>query len=141
MLDTHLGYSEPTLVATKSGGQAGMSYPLAPVYDASQLKYVRASVWLKCLSGGTDSLDVEICIELSEDGVSWPTSTTTPVSFSAVVVRSSEGISGPSGALFEDISSLLTKRYVRFTFWVKNHTGVTATSTCLASMRIERKSC
>ena len=141
MLDTHLGFSEPVLVTSKQGGQAGLSFGMAPVYEASQLKYVRASILLKCLSGGTDSMDVEICIELSEDGVSWPTSTTTPTSFAAVVARSSEGTSGPSGNAFEDISSLLTKKYVRFTFWVKNHSGVTTLNTCLASMRIERKSC
>jgi hypothetical protein len=37
MLDTHLGFSEPQLVSTVQGGQSGIAFPFAPVFEAAQL--------------------------------------------------------------------------------------------------------
>lgn len=138
-IDTHLGFSEPITVTTVVGGQSGIVFPLAPVYEAAALKLVRANLFLQSLSVAAAVMNVEVCIQLSDDSVTWPTSTTTPISFATVVSRQSEGTTAITA--FEDITSLLTKKYVRFVFFVKNTAGNTGLATCLAAMRIERKAC
>lgn len=139
MLDSHLGYTEPTLVTTAVGGQTGLVFPFAPVYEAAQLKLVRANLFLQALSVAANVMNVEICIQLSDDAVNWPTSTTTPVSFSTVVSRQAEGVTAITA--FEDITALLTKKYARFVVFAKNTAGNTGLATCLAAIRIERKAC
>ena len=108
MIDTHLGFLEPILVTSVVGGQSGIVFPFAPVYDASQLKLVRANLFLQSLSVAAAVMNVEVCIQLSDDGLNWPTSTTTPTSFATVVSRQSEGFTAITA--FEDITSLLTKK-------------------------------
>jgi len=46
MIDTHLGFSIPVLVTTVQGGQSSIKFPIPPVYEAQQLKNVRASIFL-----------------------------------------------------------------------------------------------
>lgn len=139
MLDTHLSFSEPTLVTTLPGGQNGLSFPLAPVYEASQLKLVRASLHLQALSAGANNIVVEVRVQVSADATSWPTSTTTPTALPTPVVQSAEGFN--YGTTWDDVSGLATMRYFRFVLWVKNGAGITGLGTCLASMCIERRSC
>lgn len=139
MLATALGFTEPTLVVSTPGGQAGLVYPVGPVYDTALLKKVRANLFLQAFTVANSYLEVQIGLQLSDDAAGWNTSTTQPTFFANAVVRSSEGPT--TNGAFEDISSLLTKKYVRFVFWVKNLSPNTALSTCLASMRIERQGC
>ena len=108
MLDSHLDFTEPTLVTTLPGGQNGLVFPLAPVYDLSLLKLVRGSLHIQCLSVPATNLIVELCIQLSDDAVTWPTSTTTPTSFTTAITGNSEGFVLPTA--FEDITSKLTKK-------------------------------
>jgi len=139
MLATVLGYTEPHLVTTVQGGQTGISFPFAPIYEATQLKLVRPNLFLQALSVANGVMIVEVCIQLSDDGVSWPTSTSTPISFATAVTKNAEGQTAITA--FEDIASLLTKKYARFVVFVKNTAGNTGLATCLASIRIERRSC
>jgi hypothetical protein len=83
-------------------------------------------------------MDVSVGYQLSDDGVNWPTSTTTPTFFTANVNRQQEGTAIGN---FEDISGNLSKKYVRFVIWAKNTAGNTGLATCLAALRIERRSC
>lgn len=145
MIDIHLGFLEPILVTSVQGGQTGIAFPFAPVYEAAQLKLVRANLFLQSLSVAAAAMNVEICIQLSDDGANWPTSTTAPsagtsvLSFATVVARQSEGFTAITS--FEDITALLTKKYVRFVVFVKNTAGNVGLGTCLAAIRIERKTC
>jgi len=82
-------------------------------------------------------MDVSVGYELSDDGVNWPGSTTAPAFFTTGVSRQTEGTT--IGA-FEDIATALTKKYVRFVLWVHNTAGNSGLATCLASLRIERRS-
>jgi hypothetical protein len=137
-LDTHLGFTIPELVTTLLGGQNGLVFAFAPVYEAGNLKLIRASLFCQCFSVANGVMDVSVGYQLSDDGVNWPTSTTTPMFFTANVNRQQEG---PAIGNFEDLSSALTKKYVRFVVWVKNTPGNTGLGTCLAAIRIERRSC
>jgi len=75
---------------------------------------------------------------LSDDAVNWPPSTTQPTFFTVTPVsKEVEGVT--SITAFEDISSAMTKKYVRFVLWVKNVNAQQALSTCLAAIRIERR--
>lgn len=138
MLDTHLGFSEPQLVTTVQGGQSGIAFPFAPVFEAAQLKLIRASLFAQAFSVANGIMDVSVGYQLSDDGVNWPTSTTTPTFFTANVNRQQEGTAIGN---FEDISGNLSKKYVRFVIWAKNTAGNTGLATCLAALRIERRSC
>ena len=138
MYDTHNGFSDPVIVTTLQGGQNGLVFPIAPVYEAQQLKLVRASIFVQAVSVATGVMDVSIGYQVSDDGVSWPVSTTTPVAFTSNVSRQGEGVTIGN---FEDITNNLTKRFVRFVFWTKNTTGNTGLATCLASLRLERRAC
>ena len=138
MLDTHLGFTNPQLVTTVQGGQSGIAFPIAPMFEASQLKMVRASLFTQAFSVGNNVMDISVGYQVSDDGVNWPTSTTMPMFFTVGVSRQQEGTSNGN---FEDITSNLSKRYVRFVVWTKNAAGNTSLATCLASIRLERRSC
>ena len=138
MLDTHLGFSEPQLVTTLLGGQNGIAFPFAPVFEAAQIKLIRASLFAQAFSVANAVMDVSVGYQVSDDGVNWPTSTTAPTFMTANVNRQQEGTAIGS---FEDISGNLSKKYVRFVVWVKNTAGNTGLGTCLAALRIERRSC
>lgn len=145
MLDSHLGYPEPTLVTTVQGGQTGIAFPFAPVYESAQLRLVRVNLFLQSLSVAGGAMNVEVRIQLSDDGVNWPTSTTAPATgtsvlqFTAVVSKQSEGPTNIQ--VFEDIAPLLTKKYTRLVLFAKNTGSLTGLGTCLATVRVERKSC
>lgn len=138
MLDTHLGFSEPQLVTTVQGGQSAIVFPFAPVFDASQIKFIRASLFAQAFSVANGVMDVSVGYQVSDDGVNWPTSTTAPTLFTANVNRQQEGTAIGN---FEDISGNLSKKYVRFVLVVKNTAGNSGLATCLAALRIERRSC
>ncbi len=138
MLDTHLGFSEPQLVTRVQGGQNGIVFPISPVFDAAQIKLIRASLFAQAFSVGNGVLEVSVGYQISDEGVVWPTSTTAPIFLTAGVLRTQEGTAYGS---FEDIAANLTKKYVRFVLWAKNTPGNTGLATCLASLRIERRSC
>ena len=93
MFDTHLGFSLPVLVTTLQGGQSGLKYPIPPVYEAQQIKGVRASLFIQALSVAADVMDVSVGYELSDDGVNWPTSTTQPTFFTTSVIGLSRAVS------------------------------------------------
>lgn len=144
MFDTHNGFTVPDLVISTAGaGQPGLSYPLAPTYSSATAKLMRVNLFLQALTAA--NIQVEVCIQLSDDTVTWPSSTTAPqagtsmLSFATAITRSAEG--GTTITAFEDISSLLTKPYFRLVLWVKNIGGNQALTSCLASVRVERRSC
>lgn len=144
MYDTHNGFGTPVLVVSSPGaGQTGLSYPLAPTYASASAKLMRVNLLIQALIAA--NIQVEVCIQLSEDAVGWPASTTAPqagtsmLSFATAVTKSTEGATAITA--FEDISSLLTKPYFRLVLWVKNIGGNQATTSCLAAIRVERKSC
>jgi hypothetical protein len=137
--DTHRGFLGPLLVTTLQGGQSGIVFPFAPVYEATALKLVRINLFLQALSVAADKMKVEVGIQVSEDREIWPTSTTQPTFLATSVNRQSEGTTSIEG--FEDITSLLTKRYARIVLWVKNVSPETGLCTCLAAIRVERKAC
>ena len=78
-------------------------------------------------------------MQRSNDRGVWDPSTTTPVALPTSVSLSAEGIT--DNATWDDATTLATKRYLRFVFWVKNGAGITALGTALAALRLERKSC
>lgn len=139
MFDTHLGFTTPVLVASTPGAQqSGLAYPIAPMYDTSQVKLVRANLFLQALTVGNNLMEVQVGWQLSDDGVNWPASTASADVhfFTTAISRQIEGTT--SNGAFEDILSSMTKKYVRFVLWVKNVGANQALSTCLASIRIER---
>jgi hypothetical protein len=139
LFDSHAGYSEPVPVTTVQGGQSGICFPLKPVYDAAKVKYMRVNLHLQSLSVAATNMIVEAALQTSVDGVTWPASTATPTSFATPVTRNQEGVTNITA--FEDVSSLLSAPYFRVVLLVKNTAGNSGLGTCLASVRVERKSC
>ena len=70
-----------------------------------------------------------------DDGVTWPASTTAPPQFALAAV-SAEGLS--YATTFEDISSSLQKKFVRFGVWVYNSSG-TAMEFATVAIRVETR--
>lgn len=139
MLDTHLGYPEPKLVTTVQGGQTGIAFPFAPVYESAQLRYVRINLFIQSLSVGVNIMNVEARIQHSDDAVNWVASTAATTAFPTIVSLQAEGVT--SNAVWDDLQSLLTKKYARIVLVVKNTAGNTGLATCLATFRLERKTC
>ena len=73
---------------------------------------VRVTVDLSCCGLVT----VKVAFQTSDDGMTWPASTTNPPQF-ALAPATAEGTT------YEDISASLTKKYVRFGVWVYNALG------------------
>ena len=132
-------FSEPAFVATTAGGQTGRVYPLAPLYKSAQLKDLRVNLFLQALTVAASKMQVTVGLQVSVDGVTWDTSITQPPLLLANTGRSQEGPTAVTA--FEDVSSTLTLPYARLVLWVQNFSGETAHATCLASIRVERKTC
>ena len=94
---------------------------------------VRVAVDLSCCG----LVAVKVAFQTSDDGMTWPASTTNPPQF-ALAAATAEGTT--YATTFEDISASLTKKYVRFGVWVYNASG-SLVELCVAAIRIEpRKS-
>jgi hypothetical protein len=113
------------------------------VFDTSTIKSARPALDLSNFtsSGG----EVQIGLEVSDDGENWPSSSTQP-SFlfnttNTLAKKDSEGLYFAINGSFEDVSSAMTKKYGRWVYWYKNKAGVSAAQLCVAAMRIETKSC
>ena len=131
-------FSEPAFVATTAGGQTGRVYPLAPLYTSAQLKYLRVNLFLQALTVAASKMQVTVGLQVSADGVTWDVSTLQPFLLTNVL-RSQEGTTPVT--VFQDVSSQLTQPYARLVLWVENLTGESGHNTCLASIRVERKTC
>ncbi len=135
------GFSDQELVTSKKSTANGLFWCLTLPMEAIDIKYARPALDLSCLSG-TD-ISVVPAWQLSEDGDTWPTTTTTPGTFAGgtIGVTSTETTTFSTAGVFEDISASMTKKYVRFGVWVKNLATGTTVEMALAAIRLEFKKC
>ena len=130
------GFSDPELVTSKKS-QSGLFWCLTPTLETAEIKFARPAVDLSNLSG-TD-ISVTPGWQLSQDGETWPASTTNSGLFTGGVTTT-ETTTYPSA--FEDISASMTQKYARFGVWVKNvSASPTTVETALAAIRLEFKKC
>ena len=110
----------------------GFFHTLILAMDTADLKSARVSVDVYA----PGLVNIKVAFQISDDGIAWPASTSVPPQF-ALAAASSEGIT--YSTTFEDISSSLTKRYVRFGVWVYNSSG-SNTEFALVAIRVETRS-
>ena len=129
------GFTEPELVTTKKSTANGLMWLLTPTMDTATIKEVRPAVEVTNISA-----DVKVALGwvLSDDGETWPASTAAPGLFdvATIAAQTTEGVFYATA--FENIASVLTKKFVRFGAWIKNDSGSTY-ETALVSVRLEFK--
>ena len=126
------GFTDPEVVFTNKSTSVGFFHPLAGAMDAGLIKTVRVALEL----GAPGLVSVRIAYQVSDDGLTWPSSTTTPglILVGTLAAATTEGVT--YATIFEDISANLTKRYVRFGVWMLNASG-TLLETAVVGVRIE----
>ena len=125
------GFSEPELVFSNKSSTStiGVFHALTPVTETANVKSARVALDLYGLSAATLRVGYQLC----DDGLTWPPSTTTPNLYVLAAV-STESVS--YGNAWEDISAILTKKYMRSGVWVYNSSG-SLLEFALAAIRIE----
>ena len=96
------------------------------------IKNVRIALEL----GAPGLVSVRIGFQTSDDGLTWPASTTTPGLFALATLTAATAEGVTYAVVFEDISASLTKRFVRFGVWMLNSSG-TLLETAVVGIRIE----
>lgn len=138
------GFTEPVMVNTPASDGGGLRTPCsASVFETSEVKAARPALDVSNFS--SNGAELQIGLELSDDGETWPGSTSQP-SFlfstaNTLAKKDTEGVYYAINGSFEDVSSAMTKKYGRWVFWYKNKSGTSTAQLCLAAVRIETKSC
>lgn len=118
MLLRRIGFSNYAIVYSNksTSPNTGFFHVLVSPVDTTDIKSVRVAIDVYA----PGAVNIKIAFQTSDDGVTWPTSTTVPPQFALAAVSAE----GPSYATsFEDISASLQKKWVRFGVWVYNASG------------------
>lgn len=137
------GFTEPVLINTPAADGGGLRTPCsASIFSTSDFKFARPALDVSNFSSA--GAEVQIGMELSEDGETWPSSTSQPsflFNTTFLAKKDAEGAYYAINGSYEDVAGAMTKKYGRWVYWYKNKSGTSTLQLCLAAMRIETKSC
>ena len=118
MLLRRIGFSNYAIVYSNksTSSSTGFFHVLVAPIDTTDIKSVRVAIDVYA----PGLVTIKIAFQTSDDGLTWPASTAVPPQFALAAVTA-EGLS--YATTFEDISSSLQKKWVRFGVWVYNSSG------------------